>query len=387
HLLLGVTRVFLKKFEESEGEFSKAFELMRDEERTPYEDISSLLPPDMKELYLTSTTEKKIEWNRKFWAESDPTPSTEINERRIEHYKRVFLANALLTNKRLGLKGEETHRGKALIRYGLPHKKYFDLASGLVGPWLIWRYEFPHLAFNLYFQDEFLNGNFHIPIKEKILGKKTAQLMENIPQNYEFPIKYKLLPICVKSAQTRCIGEKTRLEFSIGITNSILKSEKGDWDLFLTFFDQDWNRISNDHFMFRPDTLLNIDKLGERFAVINFWLELLPRPIGCVCVLEIIHDSSKYKGVCRYPLEIRNLFGRSLKLSSIKFTVPDIDGTCSNVLDPIPVYGNFETLCLSYQIYNLKRDENNLSRYRLTYIIKNPEDREEENTGIRKTLS
>jgi hypothetical protein len=53
----------------------------------------------------------------------------------------------------------------------------------------------------------------------------------------------------------------------------------------------------------------------------------------------------------------------------------------------MPVYPNGSTLCLAYQIYNLRRNESNQARYRLTYTIKNPRESPEDKRGIRRTVA
>lgn len=387
HLLLATIHYQFLEFEESDKEFARAFELLGESEAAVFLDISTLLPGVSRDDYLFSTDERKIDWNRKFWIENDPTPATDLNERRIEHYRRVFLSSTLFDNKRLGLKGPDTHLGMALISYGFPARKFYDLAGGLVGPWIVWEYELPYGSFRLFFQDEFLNGNFHIPIYERYLGGLTLKILESIPQLYSHPVKYTLLPLKVEKAQFRGKDERTRLELSIAMPDTVLDKTEGNIDLLLTFFDSDWNRVSSNHFIFTPDSLLRIERLNETFAVYHFWIELISRPLGYNCALEVIDEDSNYKGTWRSPIDIKDLYGRSLKLSSIRLNVLGEDENCLHVLDPIPVYAQGRRLCISYEIYNLKRDESNQSRYNLTYMIKERELADNEKSkGLRGTL-
>ncbi len=103
-------------------------------------------------------------------------------------------------------------------------------------------------------------------------------------------------------------------------------------------------------------------------------------------MIEVFNNDMNLKGTWRHSFEIRDLFGKSLKLSSIMLTVPGEDGECTRDLDPIPVYGRRQSLCMNYQIYNLRHGEDNLARYRLTYSIMNPKEIGEEK-GLVKTLS
>ncbi len=385
HLLLGSIFVHFKKFDEAEKSFNKAFSMMPDEDRMPYEDISLLHSAYLRELYLSSSPQKKIEWNKKFWIEQDPTPSSEINERRLEHYRRVFIASETLTNKRLALEGEETDRGKALIKFGLPAKKYYDLSGSLTGGWIIWEYHLGKQSFRLYFHDEFLSGNFHFPISD-YYGTMSIDIMNSIPQGYEYPVRFKFLPLRAEAAIFRGSYERTRLEFSIGLPASAAEIKGMKWNVVLTIFDSDWNRIFLETKALELDTLPRIDKLGSKLLVFPFWVEVIPRYMLSTCVFEFINDEYKIKGTWRHSLEIRDLHGKSLKLSSIKLTVPESGGLCSDLQDPLPVYFRDEGLCLSYEIYNLSRGDDNLARYRITYAIMRPEETESE-SSLKNTLA
>jgi hypothetical protein len=115
---------------------------------------------------------------------------------------------------------------------------------------------------------------------------------------------------------------------------------------------------------------------------------MTPRPLECTCVLEVVSDKDHRKGSRRNPLEIREMHGRSLKLSSVKFTLPDGAGACSGILDPIPLYREKGTLCLAYEVYNLKVDENGQSHYRVSYSIRKPGPEDAPSgEGVRKTLA
>jgi len=54
------------------------------------------------------------------WGLSDPLYLSETNERRVEHYARVHLAELLFTDPETGRPGRGTPQGRLVIRYGLP---------------------------------------------------------------------------------------------------------------------------------------------------------------------------------------------------------------------------------------------------------------------------
>jgi GWxTD domain-containing protein len=387
HLLCGMLYTRRNEFEKAEKEFSTAFLLMSDEEKKPYESIAPLLSSDERDLYLSSSPDKRKDWNRRFWIENDPTPSTETNERRLEHFSRVLIADWAVSDERLRTRGSETDRGAALIRFGLPDKKLYDLGSGMSGGWIVWQYDLPKGSFRLYYCDEFLNGDYHFPISD-YYGEVSMRTLAAVPERYEFPIKYVSFPIGVETAELRGAEDRTKLEFSIAIPDSLRRDKNASWNLFLTFLDSQWNRFSRDRISFKPDSLSTLDKPNGRFRVLDFGIELLPRELTCTCIVEVIDEKTKSKGTRKYPLVIRDMFGRSLKLSSVMFTVPTADGACSHLLDPIPAYRARSSLCLTYEIYNLKLSESGESRYRLTYAIRNPERSDEQSgAGLQKTLS
>jgi GWxTD domain-containing protein len=387
HLVCGMLYTKRKEFEKAQKEFSSAFLLMTEAARHPYEDISPLLPFDERELYLGVSDVKRQDWNRRFWIENDPTPATEINERMLEHYARVAIADRALSDERRNVRGSGTDRGSALIRFGLPDRKLYDLSGGTSGGWIVWQYAQGKGLFSLYFCDEFLNGDYHFPISD-FYGTASLNMLNTIPQRYQFPIEYRPFPVAVAIAELRGGEERTRLEMSVAIPDSIGRTPGLSWDIFVTFFDSQWNRFSRDRISFKPDSLPVVAKVNGKFRVCNFSIEMLPRPLENTCVLEVVSDKDRRKGSQRNPIEIREMYGRSLKLSSIKLALPGEAGTCSRILDPIPLYRTKGTLCIAYEVYNLRVDANGLARYRLNYSIRKPgpED-EEEGEGIRKTLA
>ena len=88
----------------------------------------------------------------------------------------------------------------------------------------------------------------------------------------------------------------------------------------------------------------------------------------------------------RYPLALRAMHGRSLKLSSIMLTIPKGD-ECGAALDPVPSYFRRASLCLAYEIYNLRSDADGMSRYRVTYAVRKPDSDDDGAAGPRRTLS
>ena len=56
---------------------------------------------------------------RVFWQKHDPTPGTPINERLIEHIRRMRHADDNFSSMP-GERGAETHKGRVYVKYGPP---------------------------------------------------------------------------------------------------------------------------------------------------------------------------------------------------------------------------------------------------------------------------
>lgn len=55
-----------------------------------------------------------------YWRWRDPTPADDVNERLVEHYRRMVQAELLFSLDHLGVPGWEHDPGEMIIRYGLP---------------------------------------------------------------------------------------------------------------------------------------------------------------------------------------------------------------------------------------------------------------------------
>ncbi len=87
------------------------------EEREYYTELVYVVSEEEYEQYAKNDTEGgKAEFRRRFWASRDPKPATVVNERLVEHYRRVMYAREHFSN------GQQPwdRRGDIYIRYGTP---------------------------------------------------------------------------------------------------------------------------------------------------------------------------------------------------------------------------------------------------------------------------
>jgi len=154
---------------------------LRKELETPYkkwldEDVVYIITDEEKKAFhQLNTDEEREQFVEQFWLRRDPTPDTEENEFKEEHYRRIAYANEHYAS---GIPGWRTDRGRIYIQYG-PADEIEDHDSGgsyqrpmeegggetSVYPFEDWRYRYIEgVGQNiiLEFVDTTMSGEFHL---------------------------------------------------------------------------------------------------------------------------------------------------------------------------------------------------------------------------------
>jgi len=101
-------------------------ERLRKELETPYkkwlnEDVGYIISNEERKAFRSlQTDEERDQFVEQFWLRRDPTPDTEENEYREEHYRRLAYANEHFAS---GIPGWKTDRGMIYIKYGPPDER------------------------------------------------------------------------------------------------------------------------------------------------------------------------------------------------------------------------------------------------------------------------
>src|SRR5271166_4112258 len=104
----------------------KQEEKLRKELETPYkkwlnEDVTYIITDEERKAWKRlSTDDEREQFIEQFWLRRDPTPDTEENEYKEEHYRRIAYANERFAS---GIPGWKTDRGRIYITYGPPDEK------------------------------------------------------------------------------------------------------------------------------------------------------------------------------------------------------------------------------------------------------------------------
>lgn len=117
-----------KRFAEADRAYEEFLTKAEPEERKHYMDLVYVASAGEYRQYEKLETEtEKAEYRRRFWAARDPQPATAVNERLVEHYRRVMHAREHFS------KGQQPwdRRGGIYIRYGEPDdQQHFIMQTG-----------------------------------------------------------------------------------------------------------------------------------------------------------------------------------------------------------------------------------------------------------------
>jgi len=151
------------------------------------EDVLYIITDEEKTAFKRlKTDEERQQFVEQFWLRRDPTPDTEENEYKEEHYRRIAYANDHYAS---GIPGWKTDRGMIYIKYGAPdeidshpsggsYERPIEEGGGETStyPFEDWRYRYiDGVGTNVIieFVDQTMTGEYHISLDP---GEKDALL-------------------------------------------------------------------------------------------------------------------------------------------------------------------------------------------------------------------
>ncbi|MBL8210905.1 MAG: GWxTD domain-containing protein [Bryobacterales bacterium] len=140
----------------SEKERKRREEKLRKELETPYrkwlnEDVTYIITDEERKAFRNlNTDEEREQFIEQFWLRRDPTPDSQENEFKEEHYRRIAYANERFAS---GIPGWKADRGRIYITFGPPdeiedhpsggtYERPFEEGGGTTStfPFAKWRY-------------------------------------------------------------------------------------------------------------------------------------------------------------------------------------------------------------------------------------------------------
>ncbi|WP_321474511.1 GWxTD domain-containing protein [uncultured Paludibaculum sp.] len=180
---------------QSEREKRKAEERLKKELMTPYrkwlnEDVIYIITDEEKKAFSRlATDEEREQFIEQFWLRRDPTPDTQENEYKEEHYRRIAYANERYAS---GIPGWKTDRGQIYITFGPPdeieshpsggtYERPYEEGGGTTStyPFEKWRYRYlanvgSGTDINIEFVDKTMTGEYRMTMDP---SEKDALLM------------------------------------------------------------------------------------------------------------------------------------------------------------------------------------------------------------------
>jgi GWxTD domain-containing protein len=165
----------------TEKEKKKQEARLKKELETPWkkwlnEEVVYIITDEEKKAFKQlATDEEREQFVEQFWLRRDPTPDTEENEYREEHYRRIAYANERFAS---GIPGWKTDRGRIYIEYGPPdeieshpsggtYERPYEEGGGTTStyPFEKWRYRYIEGIgndINIEFVDTTMSGEYHM---------------------------------------------------------------------------------------------------------------------------------------------------------------------------------------------------------------------------------
>lgn len=272
HLLIAAIAFDAGKYLAAWQSIENAFAFLGEEECDEYLNISHLLADDDRTAYESMLKIERRDFERVFWVELDPDLTTELNERKVEHICRMFLADAYYRNDRPFFRGWDTARGKALVKFGRPVAVNTTLSGpSLAGRMELWTYG---SGMTFFFRDEYLNGNYMVPMGERY--EYVAQALQLDPPRTSYDSPYWTIPgtMDVYSFKNAASSD---VYVVLGINVETLKDfvDLSDTGYFLTrtaFFDHDWRPYSYEADTLSGAPIRELSMRGERwFQMVNYY--------------------------------------------------------------------------------------------------------------------
>ena len=220
------------EIEASEQYFATALEIMPSGERAGFERIAHLLNEEEEALLETDSSAAA----EQFWRTRDPRLLTPQNERQLEHYARLALADLLYADTRKSIRGWATPRGDVMVRYGAPDESGrwlgADFSARRFGTLELWVYaeQEDEDGFSLLFEDPFRNGDFDF--MSSAAGEDDAtrarSLFHRIPERFAYRPPGGLVEFPYLAVPFKGAAGQTTLVVPIGIPIGILKNASVD---------------------------------------------------------------------------------------------------------------------------------------------------------------
>jgi len=376
-MLAAVARHAQAAYEDELPMWETFFALSDSAGKAPYNDVTPLLTPAQKARMRRMDDATKARFTRNFWKELDPTPTTELNERVMEHWYRVGLSHALYSDEKVRVPGWLSGRGQVLVRYGMPQSKQYTVALSdrdNVGlPALIWSYSDEMGDFSVTFVDYTLSGNYTYMAFSKFPSAMDERLYYR-PTSYTHDYNAEAYQNFFATAGF-LRGDAVSEEFYVGVP--LEKVTGGDWKrvpVEFAVYDTLWNDV------LRVSTTLESARTfaarGTSAAIVKQLNFRLP-PDKYIVAVAVRDTASKTIGLTKERVSVPDMGKSRPGVSEIELAYllpagrrpPGISKGEGILANPSGVYVTPEPLRVYYEVYNLAPGGDGTCRFTTKYSI------------------
>ncbi len=382
--LSGACRARPGSYPEASTAFARAFDLLPERERAPFEDLQTIASPYELGHFDMMVPDEREDFLRVFWRSKDPMPVTPVNEREIEHWRRVVMADLMYAVPRFDRRGWETARGELLIRYGEPlYTEYIEGSRALFFSIPGWFHVYAAADGELpvTFYDMTLNGLFYLPFTQLPTASDLAAY--EMPQSYAHDYGGRWITPAMATGGFKAGGGRTRAEVYLALSTDSLAVYQGTTlATGAVAFDPEWNEVA------RVEEIVDLDAApiaghAGRALVHQMNFDLRPGPY--ILASQIEGDAGAIVGTTTREIEVPPFGDGAIALSMPELAfAASASGPERFTKGGINVVPNAtgevrgpEQLVLYFEIYNLARSPGAEGRghYSIRYRI-TPADRE-----------
>lgn len=377
----------LRQFDKSRELFLKGFELMDSAEVTAYNDISLLFSPQGQRDFGALDSAECRAYADSAWQIRDPDRTTSINEKKLEHFARVYMADLMFSQPNRGKRGWETDQGKLFIRYGPPQFSEWRLPEDgdmdLNCSWK-WIYYMDGEVYDIEFKNIFGGNSYMLtPMDMGNSEFKAYEMTAEVPEQQAFAEKRDLIDAVFSNFVYKGDDGQAMLDLFVATPYNQFEYEpvEGhavcDIEYRLAFYDQSDSVLNRTR---DSQQLVISPTLSRNPEFYNFHTIRMPAPsenLTVACAIE--QKSAQRVNLYEMPLEIYDFSDDGFHLSSLILGSEISEKEKDTQFDRrdyklIPnytsTYEQGDTLIVYYEIYDLPTDLRGRTRYLFTYSIR-----------------
>lgn len=393
-LLLGANLVQVGLYDSAYIVFESGRECLGEGEKALMDDIRYLMTPVEYASYRDASLYNQGKMLTQFWGQLDPDPTTDINERKLEHYARFVHAQSTFSVPRRSIDGWRTKRGEMYIRYGRPSSMDYILGTGgnsADPPKWVWIYNQFDQPIRLVFADTFLNGDFDFPFPsknwtaedyDKDPARIAAMLTGVIPQAFAYSSGSGSLEYFYMPRQFKGSRGKTALEIFLTIPYQQLEFERVgeralatvDWRQVLRYYS--W-RIS-DSTEARRIYQIRASQIDNPNLSVTDRLSLRGYPDSLIFSISIRDTLSDHKGIDTRGIRLRDFYTGKVEISDIVLArrIDEPVGELRFTRDDLRIISSLdnryfvgEPVWLYFEIYNLEKGPDGKTSYTIKQSV------------------